>query len=280
MIQTTHTFRNQAKKTATPSQPFALEAREIVAGYRDRLVLSHVSLGVRPGEIVAVMGPNGAGKSTLVRVLAGTLAPRSGNVLLGGRDLREASREEVARQLAVVPQDSGVAFGFTVREVVMMGRAPHQSGLLFASQRDLEAVERALALCDLTAQADRPESELSGGERRRAVIARALAQEPRILLLDEPAAHLDVQHSVLLYELAQRQAAERGVACIAIMHDLNAVAQWADRVVLLKDGAVRANGTLDDVLSADLLEDVFGVPIKIGTDPSDGARYFLPKSRR
>jgi iron complex transport system ATP-binding protein len=264
---------------ATMSAPFALEAREIVAGYRDEVVLSNVSLGVRPGEIVAVVGANGAGKSTLVRVLCGTLVPRSGSVLLAGHDLRAVSRRQVAKKLAVVPQESVVAFGFTVREVVSMGRAPHQSGLLLANQHDLEAVEHALAVCDLTALADRPENELSGGERRRAVIARALAQEPEVLLLDEPAAHLDVRHAVLLYELAKRHAAERGVACIAIMHDLNAVAALADRAVLLKDGVVRASGPIGEVLSADLLEDVFGVPIRIGTDPHDGAHYFLPNKR-
>jgi iron complex transport system ATP-binding protein len=151
---------------------------------------------------------------------------------------------------------------------------------LLASQRDLSAVDHALELCDLTALAARPENELSGGERRRVVIARALAQEPEVLLLDEPAAHLDVRHAVLLYELARRQAAERGVACIAIMHDLNAAAEWADRAVLLKDGAVRANGPPSEVLTAELLEEVFEVPIKVGTDPRDGARYFRTSGKR
>jgi iron complex transport system ATP-binding protein len=254
----------------------ALEACEIVAGYRDRPVLDKVSLAIESGEIVAVLGPNGSGKSTLIRALCGTLRPRAGRVLLHGQDLRECSRKQIARTVAVVPQESDVAFGFTVREVVLMGRAPHQSGWLFPSAEDLSAVDHALKACDLQALAARPVSELSGGERRRVVIGRALAQQPEVLLLDEPAAHLDLRHAALLYEVAKQQAAERGVACLAIMHDLNVAARWADRVVLLKEGRVRANGALDDVLVPSLLEEVFGVPIRAGIDAGDGARYFLP----
>jgi iron complex transport system ATP-binding protein len=253
-----------------------LEAREIVAGYRGRAILSGISLAVPRGEIVAVLGPNGAGKSTLVRVLSGTLAPLSGSVLLNGQDMRALTRGDVARKLAVVPQEGDVAFGFTVHEVTMMGRAPHQSGLMFPSAEDRMIVERALATCDLTELSARPVSELSGGERRRVVIARALAQAPDVLLLDEPAAYLDVRHAVALYELWRRQASEQGIACVAIMHDLNAVARWADRVVLLKNGQIRANGRVDETMVPELLAEVFDVPLRVGIDPADGARYFLP----
>ncbi|HEY6556654.1 MAG TPA: ABC transporter ATP-binding protein [Polyangiaceae bacterium] len=258
----------------------ALAAREVTASYRERRVLSNVSLDVRAGEIVAVIGPNGAGKSTLVRVLAGTLRPSTGEVTLEGRDLLTLPRREIARKVAVVPQESSVAFGFTVREVVLMGRAPHQSGLLYPSREDLEALESALRACDLSELADRPLSELSGGERRRVVIARALAQEPRVLLLDEPATHLDVRHSVALYELVRRHAAERGVACLCVMHDLNAVERWADRALLLDAGRVARAGPLHEVLVPELLEPVFGVALRVGTDAEDGARYFLPARRR
>lgn len=254
----------------------ALAAREVTASYRERQVLSNVSLDVRAGEIVAVIGPNGAGKSTLVRVLAGTLRPSKGLVTLEGRDLLTLPRREIARKVAVVPQESSVAFGFTVREVVLMGRAPHQSGLLYPSGQDLEALESALVACDLLALADRPLSELSGGERRRVVIARALAQDPRVMLLDEPATHLDLRHSVALYELVRRHAAERGVACLCVMHDLNAVERWADRALLLDAGSVARAGALHEVLAPDLLEQVFGVALRVGIDAEDGARYFLP----
>jgi iron complex transport system ATP-binding protein len=257
----------------------ALAAQDVTASYRERRVLSGVSVEVSAGEIVAVIGPNGAGKSTLVRVLAGTLRPSAGQVLLEGRDLLALSRRDIARSVAVVPQDSSVAFGFSVREVVLMGRAPHQSGLLYPSHEDLAALERALVACDLVELAERPLSELSGGERRRVVIARALAQEPRVLLLDEPVTHLDVRHSVALYDLVRRHAAERGIACLCVMHDLNAVERWADRAVLLEAGRVARAGALHEVLVPELLEKVFGVALRVGTDPEDGARYFLPALR-
>lgn len=253
-----------------------IEARGVDAGYRERAVLHDVTLEARRGELVAVVGANGAGKSTLVRVLAGTLVPTRGEVRLGGAPLSTLSRRQIAKQLAVVPQDSDVAFGFTVREVVLMGRAPHQSGLLIAGEADRAAVDRALSDCELVDLADRPVAELSGGERRRVVIARALAQQPEALLLDEPAAHLDIRHAVVLYDMARREAAERGVACLAVMHDLNAAARWGDRAVLLKEGRVHAQGPVDDVLVPDLLEEVFGLALRVGTDPEDGARYFLP----
>lgn len=256
-----------------------IEARGVDAGYRERPVLHDVSVGAARGEIVAVVGPNGAGKSTLVRVLAGTLEPARGQVRVGGCDQSAISRREIARRLGVVPQDSDVAFGFTVREVVGMGRAPHQTGLLVASERDREIVAAVLARSELEELADRPVVELSGGERRRVVIARALAQQPEVLLLDEPAAHLDIRHAVALYETARREVSERRVACMAVMHDLNAAARWADRVVVLSAGRVRAQGSVEDVLEPALLEEVFGLPVRVGVDATEGVRYFLPRPR-
>jgi iron complex transport system ATP-binding protein len=253
----------------------ALEARKVSAGYASRPVLADVSLAVEPGELCAVIGPNGAGKSTLVRVLAGTLAPNAGSVFLAGQELAKLSRREVSRRLAVVPQDSDVALGFSVAEVVMMGRAPYQSGLLFARPEDERAVEHALERCELLDIRDRPVVELSGGERRRVTIARALAQRTEVLVLDEPEAHLDVRHAVVVCALARREVDERKVACVAVLHDLAAAARWADRVVLLSDGRVRASGTPAEVLTTELLSETYGVSIRVGSDP-EGARYFVP----
>jgi iron complex transport system ATP-binding protein len=253
----------------------ALEARGISARYGKREVLTDVSLAANPGEIVALLGPNGAGKSTLVRVLAATHRPTAGQVFLQGREISGFERREIARRLAVVPQESDVAFGFTVREVVMMGRAPHQSGLLFARDEDTRAVDAALARSELVELADRRVVELSGGERRRVTIARALAQRPDVLVLDEPAAHLDVRHAVGVYELVRGEVEERHVACVAVMHDLAAAARWADRVVLLAEGRVTAVGTAEEVLTPDRLAETFGLPIRVGRD-QDGDTYFLP----
>lgn len=261
-------------KLAVVSEP-AIEARNVSAGYGRGAVLTDVSLGARAGELVAVLGPNGAGKSTLMRVLAGTLAPASGGVWLSGRPLGELSRGEIARELGVVPQDSDVAFGFSVREVVMMGRAPHQSSLLWVRPEDERAVERALERCDVAPLGSRAVSELSGGERRRVTIARALAQEPKVLLLDEPAAHLDVRHAVTVGDLIKSEVETRGVACIAVMHDLAATARWADRIVLLAGGAVRADGPPASVLDPALLESVFGIAIRVAEDPETGLPYMV-----
>lgn len=253
----------------------SIEACEISAGYGRDAVLSGVSLAARAGEWVAVLGPNGAGKSTLVRVLSGMLAPAAGRVLLDGRDLQGLARAEIARSLAVVPQDSDVAFGFSVREVVMMGRAPHQSSLLRVRAEDESAVSSALERCDIAGLASRRVAELSGGERRRVTIARALAQESTVLLLDEPAAHLDARHAVSVGDLVKDEVVERGVACVAVMHDLAAAARWADRIVLLAAGRVRADGPPAQVLEAGLLESVFEISIRVGEDPETQLPYVV-----
>lgn len=260
----------------TDAEP-RIEARALGAGYEARPVLQGIDLAVRPGRIVAVLGANGAGKSTLLRALAGTLAPSEGQVRLAGRDVATLSRREIAKRLAVVPQDSDVAFGFGVREVVGMGRAPHQRGLLLPSAQDLAAVESALEACDLLGLGNRPVAELSGGERRRVTIARALAQQPEVLLLDEPTAHLDVRHAVALCALIRRQVDERQVACVAVMHDLTAVAGWADAVLLLAEGKALALGPTAEVLVPELLERAFGLPMRVGRDAETGQVYFLPR---
>lgn len=253
-----------------------IEASKVSAGYRTETVLHEVSLAAAPGELVAVLGPNGSGKSTLLRVLAGTLTPSAGSVALEGRMLSELSRREVARTVAVVPQDSEVAFGFSVGEVVAMGRAPRQGSLLIPTDEDRRLTLEALRLCELESLVSRPVGELSGGERRRVVLARAIAQQPDVLLLDEPAAHLDIRHAVELYRLVREMTRSKQVACVAVMHDLNAAARWADRAALLREGHMVRDGAIADVLEPDVLADVFGLPIHRGEDRELGAVYFLP----
>lgn len=257
----------------------ALELRGISAGYPSgRLALEGISLTVSRGELCAVLGPNGAGKSTLVRVISGALPPVAGEALLLGEPLRALDRRAIARRLAVVPQAQPPPLGFTVREVVLMGRAPHQGAWMRASPRDDEAVQRALAACELEGLADRPVAELSGGEQRRAAIARALAQveEGEVLVLDEPGAHLDVRHSIDLYEVVRREVAERRLACVAVLHDLNAAAQYADRVALLKEGRLLASGTVEEVMTYRRLKEAFEAELYVGVNELDNTRYFLP----
>jgi iron complex transport system ATP-binding protein len=254
----------------------AFELRGVSVSYGGRQqALEKIDLQVRRGEIFAVLGPNGAGKSTLVKVVSGALVPDLGSVFVFGEQLSQ-DRRDIARKIAVVPQVSEAAAGFTVREVVMMGRAPYQGAWMRASERDEQAVERSLAACELEALAGRLVTALSGGEQQRVTIARALAQEAPILLLDEATAHLDVRHSIAVNELVRREVQERELACVMVLHDLNAAAQYADRIALLKDGRLVAHGTIEEVMTYRRLKEVFETELYVGVNELDNARYFLP----
>jgi iron complex transport system ATP-binding protein len=240
-----------------------------------------VSLSLRAGELVAELGANGAGKSTLLRVLSGTLLPARGEVRLFGKAMAKLDRREIARSVAVVSQSHEVAWGFAVRDVIMMGRAPHQAaGWMRASDEDARVVGEVIARCDLTALAKRAVHELSGGEQKRVAIARALAQRPKVLLLDEPAAFLDVRHQVALYDLLAEEVARDALACIVVMHDLNVAAQYASRVVLAKAGRFVATGTVEEVMTYAKLRETFDADLYCGVNDLTGVRFFLPMRGR
>jgi len=255
-----------------------VEVRGVAFAYGAQEALRDVSFGAAAGEIVGLLGPNGAGKSTLLRLAAGLAAPSAGTVRLAGLDPRSAPRRAVARVCALVPQESRVAWPFTVREVVMMGRAARQGLLAIPDRFDRGAVEGALAACDLTDLAGRRLDALSGGERRRVFFARALAQEPRVLLLDEPTAFLDLAHQVAAMRMA-RVAAAAGLCVVAVLHDLNLAAQSCDRLVVLSRGRVVAEGSPAEVLTAARVEKVWGVPVWRGENGATGAPVVLPRER-
>jgi iron complex transport system ATP-binding protein len=239
-------------------------------------VVFDVTTCLKGGAVTVVLGPNGAGKSTLVKVLTGLIAPLQGRVLLHGRELSGISRREIARRIAVVPQTVHVAFDFRVREVVMMGRAPRQGALQLPSVQDRDVVEQVLQRTDLVRLADRNVRELSGGELMRVAIARALCQQPEILVLDEATAHLDITHRVALHALVRREVQERGLVCVAVLHDLNEAAQNADHVILLQEGRIVAQGDVAAVMTYRTLHQVFGVELYVGVNELDGTRYFIP----
>ncbi len=224
-----------------------------------------------------MVGPNGAGKSTLLRVLAGTLRPDSGEALLFGAPVSARSRREVAREVAFVAQSEEVRFAFSVGEVVLMGRAPHQEGWMRPSEEDRRRVADALRRCDLEHLAGRAVDELSGGERKRVAIARAFAQAARVLLLDEPTAFLDVRHQVALFEQLREVARGEGKACVVVTHDLQLAAAHGSRVVLIKAGRLLAQGTVDEVLTPSRLAEAFDWPIDVGREESTHARVFVPR---
>ncbi|MGD0074541.1 MAG: ABC transporter ATP-binding protein [Candidatus Binataceae bacterium] len=257
----------------------ALVARDLVAGYGKRQVLNGVSLEVGAGEMMAVLGPNGAGKSTLLNLLGGALRPWRGSIEVLGRAIEDFDRRALARVMASVRQESGAAFPFTVLEVVLMGRAPHLGPLRFEGKQDLAIARAALERFGLIPLAGRFVQELSGGERRRVFIARALAQEPAIALLDEPTAFLDLKHIGEIFAMLKQLRAERRMAVIATFHDLNVAAQYADRVLLLKDGAAIGWGTPEEVLTAENLRRVYETEVYVGHNPATGAITVLSAAR-
>ncbi len=226
-----------------------------------------------------MLGPNGAGKSTLLRVLSGALTPTEGEVRLFGTSIRTRSRRAIASELAVVSQSEEVAFGYSVEDVVMMGRAAHQDGWMRPREEDRAIVDAAIERCDLRELVSRSVSDLSGGEQKRVAIARALAQTPRVLLLDEPTAFLDVRHQIALFDLLEDEVS-RGMACVVVMHDLNMAAQYASRVVLAKEGRLVATGTVEEVMTYARLRETFDSDLYVGVNDVTGARFFLPMRSR
>ncbi|HET9879444.1 MAG TPA: ABC transporter ATP-binding protein [Candidatus Limnocylindria bacterium] len=252
-----------------------VEARDVAFAFRPaRPVLRGVHLAVRPGELVVLLGTNGSGKTTLLRLLAGTLRPDRGAVLLGGRPVGDWRRLDLARRVAVLPQHLDLPAGFRVAEVVEMGRTPHARSWFSASPGDEEAVDRALREADASDLAHRPVDELSGGERQRVLVAMALAQEPELLLLDEPTLHLDLAHQIALLRTVLRLC-RAGLAAVAVLHDLS-LAMLADRVAVLDQGVVRADGAPGEVLTPALVRDAFGVSMAVATD-AEGARHLVPR---
>jgi iron complex transport system ATP-binding protein len=268
-----------SRHLAPPWPDPIVEVRGARFAYGARTAVDGVSFSAREGEFVGLLGPNGAGKSTLVRLVAGLLAPSGGSVRLAGVDPHATPRREVARVCALVPQEPRLDWPFTVREAVMMGRAPRQGLLGVADQYDRGAVDGALAACDLVHLADRTLAALSGGERRRVFFARALAQEPRVLLLDEPTAFLDLAHQQAAMEMA-RVAARGGLCVVAVLHDLNQAAAACDRLVVMGAGRVVAQGPPGEVLTAARVEQVWGVPVWRGENGVTGAPVVLPVGPR
>jgi iron complex transport system ATP-binding protein len=257
-----------------------LKADDVVAGYGSLEVLRGVSMELHAGELLAIVGPNGAGKSTLLKVIGGTLTRMRGKIELFGRPLDSYDRRALARLIATVAQENSIAFQFSVLEVVLMGRAPHLGAFHFETRRDLEIAHSALEHFDLLALARRPIHELSGGERKRVFLARALTQEAKIALLDEPTAFLDLKHVADIFSRFRALCVERGMATVATLHDLNAAALYADRVLLMKDGAAIACGTPEAVLTETNLRMVYDAEVYVGRNPSSGALMVLPAAPR
>ena len=252
------------------SQGEPVSAREVTFAVEAARLLDAVSLRADKGQLVGLIGPNGSGKSTFLHTIAGLLRLQSGTVSLSGRDLSEMSAKEVASGLALVPQIAPYTHGFTSMELVLMGRYPHLGRFQVEGQEDDSIARHAMRLTETERYAERTLDTMSGGERQRVFVSRALAQQPKVLLLDEPTSNLDVLHQLKVFELVRRLV-DDGLTAIAAIHDLNLAARYCDRMVLLSEGRVLAEGTPEDVLVQDTMREAFGVDSSVYRDPVTGA---------
>jgi len=256
----------------TPAVPF----EDVSFRYGRAWVLRNVSLTVQEGDFVGILGPNGSGKSTLLNLVDGILAPQAGRVTVEGTDASTLDRGQMARLVAVVPQDSPLIFPFTVQEIVLMGRAPHLGRWRFEGKRDFEIAREAMERTGTLELAGRPMSALSGGERQRVLIARALAQEPRILLLDEPTSNLDIRHQAEFFGLVDELNRTRRLTVLTVSHDINLASLYCRRIVLLKNGMVRSEGRPEETVTEENIRDVFGAPVRVDRHPETGRPRITP----
>jgi iron complex transport system ATP-binding protein len=255
-----------------------LEAKNLVIKYGDLLAVDRVSLALNPGDVTAIIGPNGAGKSTLLRALNGYLHTSAGTVTLDDQPLEKFSRRTIGRHIAIVAQEAELRFPVTVIEFVLGGRYAWATNAAWGweTQHDLEVVDTVLAETELTNLSGRLMNQLSGGERQRAVLARALATEAQVLLLDEPTANLDLSHQSSLLSVVRGRCDNQEVAALFVTHDINLAAQFADVVLLMKDGRTVDSGRPSDVLRPEVLEQVFGVRVLVDAHPISGAPRVTP----
>lgn len=262
----------------------AVDILHLSHAYGERPVLSDIMLSVAPGEFFIIIGPNGSGKTTLLKALAGIIGAGSG-IQVFGRTLNQYSRKRLAQTLSFVPQAMPFEFPFTVLQTVLMGRYPHLGVFGIEGRKDLKVARRAMAFTDVAHLADRKMDQLSGGERQRVFIARALCQEPKLLLLDEPTAALDLANQVRVMDLMEQLKRETGMTVVMVSHDVNLAAMYADRLLLFREGRIIAQGTPRQVMTYEILESVYGCPLLVDENPLDRGpritlvpRRFLPPS--
>jgi len=238
--------------------------------YKDVWALRDISFDVRRGEFLGIIGPNGSGKTTLIRIIDGILVPEKGDVSVNGNNIRGMRRRDLARLVAVVPQDSAMIFPFRALEVVMMGRSPHLGMLRFEGDRDFEITRRAMEMTDTISLVDRSMDKLSGGERQRVLIARALAQEPEVVLLDEPTAFLDIKHQAAFFGLMKMLNGGKGLTVLAVTHDINLAAAYCDRIMLLKNGRIHSLGVPGEVITEANIKEVYETNVLVDANPLNG----------
>lgn len=257
-----------------------LGARELSLGYGATPIVDGLTVDVTAGAVTAIVGPNACGKSTLLRGLARLLSPSAGQVILDGTDITRLKTKDVAKTLGLLPQSSIAPEGITVADLVTRGRFPHQTMLRQFTRGDQQAVADAMASTGVTSMAGRPVDELSGGQRQRVWIAMVLAQETPLILLDEPTTFLDIAHQIELLELFDELNAEQGRTIVAVLHDLNHACRFAHRIIAMKSGHIIAQGNPSEVVTADLVEQVYGLKCQVIDDPETGTPLVIPRASR
>lgn len=261
------------------TEPHRLSAESLSLAYGDRVIVDGLDLTIPSGAITAIVGANGCGKSTLLRALARLISPRSGQVILDGKALHGRPTKEIARTLGLLPQSPVAPEGIAVADLVGRGRHPHQRMLARFTAHDYDVVARSLAATGITEFADRSVDELSGGQRQRVWIAMALAQETDILLLDEPTTFLDLTHQIEVLDLLTDLNREQGTTIVMVLHDINLAARYADHLFALRDGRVVTGGRPAEVLTRELIRDVFELEALVVPDPVSGTPMVLPRGR-
>ena len=248
-----------------------LSLKKVGFRYDGFWAIRDLDLDVKPGELLAVLGPNGSGKSTLLKVVDGILTPQEGEVLLKDRPVSRYTRSDVAKEVAMVAQETHFYFSFSALEVVLMGRFPRLGRFQFEGRHDMEAASRALQATQCLDLAERSIHELSGGEKQRVLIARALAQEPTVILLDEPTSFLDLRYKKEIFDLISSLTHERGLSVVVVSHDIDLASQYCDRMVMLKDGRVYSTGVPDEVITASNIKAVYECPVIVDKNPAAGS---------
>ncbi len=256
-----------------------LSVRDLWGGYGSDTVIKDVSLEIKRGDFLGIIGPNGSGKSTLLRLMSKTLVPRQGEITFENKQLGSIPLKEFCRKAAFVPQDTQINFSFSAWEIVLMGRIPHLGRLQLETQRDFSAAQNALSLTDTLHLKERRIDELSAGERQRVVIARALAQEPELLFLDEPTAHLDIGHQIQILDLLKRLNQKQHLTIVIVLHDLNLAAEFCNRIMLLNEGTVFKEGPPDKVLTYQNIEEVYKTVVLVNKNPLSSRPYIVLVSK-
>lgn len=252
-----------------------LKVKNLISGYESKIVLQDISFDVNNGEFLGIIGPNGSGKTTLLKTISRVLKPKKGSILLEGKDIWQIGLKELAKKIAVVPQNfNGVAM--SVEEFILLGRIPYFKSFQFLeTKNDLEFAKRSMVLTDTSGLKNRFMSEISGGERQLALIARSLTQEPKLLLLDEPTAHLDIAHQVKILDLIKKLNKELGLTVIMILHDLNLASEYCQRLVLINEGHIYKIGLPDEVLTYSIIEEVYKTVVVVEKSPISSRPYVL-----